>query len=170
MRESFPYSKYVWFCALIWCCGRNTAPSHPRPWDLSASTTALPFTMAPKRRTASTSQKRQSPLKQATLSFKATKRGAAASSKAKAKTKPNSISRAKSETGSEGENDNENITVEDSESEGEEAPSVEKQTLDVHDQSGKYNKYFKEVKKMMGGMPPCESIFSSCFAAFTLIL
>lgn len=118
--------------------------------------------MAPERST-SASKRRQSSLKQATLSFTATKRGAAVSLKAKAKAKAKAISRAKSETESEGEDDDDDIIVEASGYGGEEAPAVQKQTLDMQDKSGRYRNYFRAAKEMMGGLPPSESILSSCF-------
>ncbi|KAF8527298.1 DNA polymerase delta, subunit 4-domain-containing protein [Gautieria morchelliformis] len=100
--------------------------------------------MAPKRSTVSGPKKPQTSLKQATLTFKHTKRGAAALSKAKAK----SITRAKVE------NDSENVMIENSGSENEEASSVIKEPLDMQDRAGAYNKYYREVKEKMGNVPP----------------
>jgi hypothetical protein len=115
---------------------------------------SLPSKMAPKRSMTSSPKKRQTTLKQATLTFKHTKRGAAAFSKAKSK----SISRAKSEADNEGENDSENILIQNSGSEDEEGPSVIKEPLDMQDRAGAYNKYYREVKKKMGNVPPSEFV------------
>lgn len=105
----------------------------------------------------SASKKGQSPLKQATLAFKTTKRGAAASLKTKAKAKLKSKSQAKSET--EPEADGDNIIVVDTGSGSEEELSLKRETLDMQDKSGKYRKYYREVKEKMGWISPSQSLF-----------
>jgi hypothetical protein len=113
--------------------------------------------MAPTHPKTSNSKRDSPSLKQVTLSFKSTKRGAATSLKAKAKSK--SISRAKSEAKVEVDGDSQNISGEDSESGNEETPYLKRETLDMQDKSGKYQKYYREAKEKMGGMSPCQSDF-----------
>jgi DNA polymerase delta subunit 4 len=109
--------------------------------------------MAPKK-TASAPKMAQSPLKQSTLAFRSTKRGAALPSKAKAKAKGEvPVKTSQSETESDGES--EPILVEDSGSEND--IPVKKEELDVQDKAGNYSKYYREVRQKMGWIPPSES-------------
>lgn len=109
--------------------------------------------MAPTHPKTFNSKRNASSLKQVTLSFKSTKRGAAASLKSKAKSKP--TFRAKSETEAEVDDDSQ-ILADSIGSGDQETSSMKRETLDMRDKSGKYKEYYRVVKEKMGWMPPCQ--------------
>jgi len=92
-----------------------------------------------------------SPMKQATLSFKATKRGTVPSPKAKAKAKGRGKGKGKgkgsAKVESESEKESETVVLEDA------ATEIEREELDMKDKAKKYKRYYAESKERMGGGP-----------------
>jgi len=106
----------------------------------------------PPTRTASAPKKAQSPLRQSTLAFKSTKRGAAPT---KAKAKGNVKGKApvkNSQSDSESDTESEPILVEHSDS-VDDIP-VKQEELDMRDKAGNYSRYYSEVREKMGWIPP----------------
>ncbi|KIJ55534.1 hypothetical protein M422DRAFT_24100 [Sphaerobolus stellatus SS14] len=109
--------------------------------------------MAPKENVESSPRKTRS--RQTQLPFKSTKRGAVPS---KAKGKAAAV---KAETKSQSEHEESEVievhNSEDDTSDSDDEVQTKRMTLDPGDKAGLYKRYYKEVKKELGPVPPIHS-------------